>query len=69
MEPSVCCCSITTPSPSAFASITSRNFHDLEIAASKSGKAKTLRLGNSSNTSRTINAVRTRTWLLFVAGS
>ena len=54
MEPSVCCCSITTPSPSALASITSRNFLDPEIAASKSGKAKTLRLDNSSNISRTM---------------
>ena len=54
MEPSVCSYSITTPSLSALASITSRSFLDSEIAASKSGKAKTLRLGNSSQISRTM---------------
>ena len=54
MEPSGCCCSITTPSPSALASVTSRNFLDPEIATSKSGKAKTLGLDNSSKISRTM---------------
>ena len=52
MEPSGFCCSITTRSQSALASVTSRNFLDPEIAASKSGKAKTLGLDNSSNISR-----------------
>ena len=42
MEPSDCCCSITTPSLYALTSVTSGNFLDPEIAASKSGKAKTL---------------------------
>ena len=56
MEPSGCCCSITTPSPSALASVTSRNFLDPEIAASKSGKAKTLGLDNSSTISRTMRS-------------
>ena len=56
MEPSGCCCSITILSPSALASVTSRNFLDPEIVASKSGKAKTLGLDNSSNISRTIRS-------------
>ena len=56
MEPSGCCCSITTLSPSALASVTSRNFLDPEIAASKSGKAKTLGLDKSSNISRTMGS-------------
>ena len=50
MEPSGCFCSIATPSPSALASVTSRNFLDPEMVASKSGKTKTLGLDNSSNT-------------------
>ena len=56
MEPSGCCYSITTPSPSALASVTSRNFLDPEIAVSKSGKAGTLGLDNSSNVSRTMRS-------------
>ena len=44
MEPYGCCCSITTPRPSALASVTSRIFLDPEIAASKSEKTKTLGL-------------------------
>ena len=71
-EPSGCCCSITTPSPSALASVTSRNSLDPEIiAASRAGKPKPLGLdklliflGRCA-----IDAVRTRTWLLYVAGS
>ena len=50
------CCSITAPSPSALASVTSQNFLDPEIAASKSGKAKTLGLNNSCNISRTMRS-------------
>ena len=56
MEPSGCFCFITTPSPSALASVTSRNFLDPEIAASKSGKAKTLGLDNLSDISRTMRS-------------
>ena len=56
MEPSGCCCYITTLSPSALASVASRSFLDLEKAASKSGKAKTLGLDNSSNISRTMRS-------------
>ena len=52
MEPSGCCCSITTPSLSALASVMSRNVVGPEIAASKSGKI--LGLDNSSNISRTM---------------
>ena len=54
MEPSGCCCSITKPSPSVLASVMSRNYLDPEIAASISGKAKTLGLDNLSNISRTM---------------
>ena len=57
MEPSGCCCSITTPSPSALASVTSLNFLDSEIAASKSEKAETLGLDNSANISRTMRSL------------
>ena len=53
MEPFVCCCSVTTPSPSALVTVTSRNFLDPEIAASKYGKVKTLGVDNSSNIIRT----------------
>ena len=56
MEPSGCCCSITTPSPSALTSVTSLDFLDPEIAASKSGKAKTLGIDNSANISRTMRS-------------
>ena len=56
MEPSGCWCSITTPSPSALITVTSRNFLDLEKAASKSGKAKTLGLDNLSNISQTMRS-------------
>ena len=56
MEPSGCCCSIITPSPSALASVTSRNILDPEIAASKSEKAETLGLDKSSNISRTMRS-------------
>ena len=56
MESSDCCCSITTPSPSALASVKRQNFFDPEIAASKSGKAKTLGLDNLSNISRTMRS-------------
>ena len=56
MESSGYCCSITTLSPSALASVTSRNFLDPEIAALKFGKAKTLGLDNSSNNSRTMRS-------------
>ena len=56
MEPSECYCSITTPSPSTLTSVTSRNFLDPEIAASKSGKAKILGLDISSNISRTMRS-------------
>ena len=56
MEPSACCSSVTTPSPSALISVTSRNFLDLEITASKSGKAQTLGLDNLSNIFQTIRS-------------
>ena len=56
MEPSGCCCSTTTPSPSARASVMSRNFLDPEIPASISGKAKSLGLDSSSNISRTMRS-------------
>ena len=56
MEPSGCRCSITTPSPSALISETSRNFLGLEIAASKSGKAQTLGLDNLSDVSQTMRS-------------
>ena len=56
MGPSGCCCSIAKPSPSALVSLTSRNFLDPEIAASKSRKAKTLGLDNSSNITRTLRS-------------
>ena len=56
LEPSGCCCFIATPNPSALASVMSRNCLDPEIAASKSGKAKTLELDNSSNISWTMRS-------------
>ena len=56
MKPSGFCCSITTPSLYALASVTSRNFLDPEIAASKSGKANTLGLDSSFNISRTMRS-------------
>ena len=47
---------MTAPNLSALASVMSRNFLDPEIAASNSGKAKTLGLNNSSNISRTMRS-------------
>ena len=56
MAPSGCCCSVTTPSPFALASVTSRNFLDPQIAVMKSGKAKTLGLDSSSHISRAMRS-------------